>query len=94
MTIPQFLQYLAHQPWEFQYIVNFLSSPQFSPHESIHHPISGAFSWSTTPEGWEFWRDIELQTSRLADPTIYFTYHELQAALRDIYFESIPELFI
>ena len=94
MTIPQFLQYLAHQPWEFQYIVNFISARQLSPHESIYRPIAAAFTWDKTPEGWEFWRDIELQTSQLADPTINFTYHELQAALRDIYFDSIPELFV
>ena len=94
MTIPQFLQYLARQPWEFQYVVNFLSSPQFSPHESISDPISGAFTWNNTPEGWEFWRDINLQASSLADPTANFTYHEFQTALRDVYFESNPELFL
>ena len=94
MTISQFLQYLARQPWEFQYVVNFLSSLQLSPHEPIRQPISGAFTWNKTPEGWEFWNYINYQVSRLADPTTDFTYNELQTALRDIYFEPNPELFI
>lgn len=94
MTTSQFISYLKRQPWGLQYVVNFLSSPQPRPHEHIRYTISGAFTWDTTPEGWEFWYDIAIQTSRLADPTIYFTYHELQAALHNTYLESNPELFL
>lgn len=71
MTIPQFISYLDQQPWKSEYIQNLLTS-KHKGNPTIDNYIGGAFTWTHTPQGHGFWKNLQFSTDLTADedPTI------------------------
>ena len=92
MTIDQFAQHLAAQPWSHAYINNLIDCQS-----SLDRPlgvnfIGNAFTWSETPEDSSFWYQLQTSTDyNCSEPGKRFS--DLLVTL-STYFPNHPELFI
>jgi len=53
-----------HEPWFPNWVINTVEAQNYLGHSEDFSFISSAFSWSKSPEGHQFWRDISDKYNR------------------------------